>query len=119
MVRLCPSLGTDEQVRTAMADKVARDLLLRRWADLAAGWAREEALKQLEVLAANRVSLTEHEVQQRKGQLWRVLQRISPGKANSLPLVRAQGGSLKSEPTLGRGLLGQAHRRGKDQAMAG
>ncbi len=37
-------------------------------------------------------------MQQRRGQLWRVLQRISLGKANSLALVRAQDGSLLSEP---------------------
>ncbi len=44
MVRICPSLGTSEQVDAAIADREDRDSLLRRWADLAATWAREEAI---------------------------------------------------------------------------
>ncbi len=35
MVRLCPELGTADEVRTAMADRGARDRLLCRWADIA------------------------------------------------------------------------------------
>ena len=57
MVRICPSVGTTNEVRAAMADKRAQDQLLRSWADLAAGWARKETLRQLEDLAANRLEL--------------------------------------------------------------
>ncbi len=61
MVWACSELGTVEQARVAMAGRIAKQALLRRWADFAAGWVREEALKQLEELAANRLSLPEHD----------------------------------------------------------
>ncbi len=96
VVQSCFSLGTVEEA--AMADSQARQRLLRSWPDLAAEWAREEVLRQLEHLAANRQELPEQEIRQRRGQLWQVLQRISPGKCSSPAMVRAAGGSLKSDP---------------------
>ncbi len=93
MVRICPDLGPTDEARTAMADKAARDGLLHRRADKAASWAREEALRQMEELAASRPDLPEHEVKHGRGRLWRVLP-ASP----TLALVRAADGSLESDP---------------------
>ncbi len=94
MARVCPDQGITDEARTAMADGNARARLLQHWADEAAGWAREQAVRSLEDVAANRQELPEQEVKQRRGQLWRALQKISPGKSNTLSLVSAADGSL-------------------------
>ncbi len=89
MVRLTPELGTQPEVKEAMACSTAKSRLLQSWADL----VREEALLNLEELAATKHELAEHELIQWWGHTWRKLQQVASGKANSLGLIRAMARS--------------------------
>ncbi len=100
--RCCEALSELSAYSAALpppASHPASEVSLRSWlARQALNWAREDALGELQQLAQDKPELDETTVNNRRGQLWRKLARVSPGRASSLGPIRASNGELVTDP---------------------
>ena len=85
------------------------DGLARVW-DHAVTLARKEAIQALEALPEQAQELGQDRMQARRGQIHRMLQRVSPGRSNVLAAVQRRDGSVTTNLTEMHEIL-QAHWR--------